>query len=671
MLTETSSLSGQGSATTCSPNSRSPLDAAIALAGAQLIGLQNPQGYWVFELEADCTISAEYILMMHFMDEINETLQAKIAHYLRKHQSPDGSYSLYAGGGGDLSCTVKAYYALKMAGDAIDAVHIVKARQWILANGGAAKANVFTRIMLAMFEQLPWKAVPFMPVEIMLLPRWFPFHLDKVSYWSRTVMVPLLILSTYRVKARNPGKIGVPELFVTPPDLEKNYFSHVKTPLGKAILLLDRAGWLLEPFIPGAVRRKATAKAHDWFMARLNGGDGLGAIFTAMVNAYEAMDYLGIPADNEHRLIARAAIDRLLIVKNDTAYCQPCVSPVWDTGLVALTLQEIDHRKADPSIQKALDSALHWLAGKQLHDEPGDWRIQRPKLAGGGWAFQFGNSYYPDLDDTAVVAQALLQDCNPAFAGNLERAGAWIAGMQSKNGGYGAFDADNTHYYLNQIPFADHGALLDPPTADVSGRCIMFLGNRLSRHPEYRPIIDRCIAYLRKQQETNGSWYGRWGTNYIYGTWSVLTGFESSGMAIDDPGIRKAVVWLKSKQLLDGGWGESNDSYHDADSHGESETSTAFHTSLALLALLSVGEAGSAEVDNGVNYLLKNQQADGFWKNEYFNAPGFPKFFYLKYHGYHKFFPLWALGRYRNERLTTAILPECTLAHCVHSPKGV
>lgn len=408
MFTEASSQSGQDTATSCSSKPQSSLDAAIALAASKLLRLQNKQGYWVFELEADCTISAEYILMMHFMDEINADLQTKIANYLRRQQNQDGSYALYSGGYGDLSCTVKAYYALKMAGDAMDALHLLKARQWILANGGAAKANVFTRIILAMFEQLPWRATPFMPVEIMLLPRWFPFHLDKVSYWSRTVMVPLLILSTYRVKARNPHKIGVPELFVTPPNSETNYFSQVKTPLGRAILLLDQVGRRLEPYIPKYVRRKATAKARDWFMARLNGEDGLGAIFTAMVNAYEAMDYLGIPADDAQRLIARAAIERLLVIKKDSAYCQPCVSPVWDTALVSLTLQEIDQCKADAVIQKALQSTLRWLADKQLSDEPGDWRIQRPELAGGGWAFQFGNSYYPDLDDSAVVAQTLL-----------------------------------------------------------------------------------------------------------------------------------------------------------------------------------------------------------------------------------------------------------------------
>ncbi|MBE0435915.1 MAG: squalene--hopene cyclase, partial [Methylomicrobium sp.] len=649
MLIETIFHPDQDASSTSRSYSRSSLDDAILCAKGRLLDLQSEEGYWVFELEADCTIPSEYILMMHFMGEIDATLQAKIVQYLHEQQGRDGSYPLYKGGPGDLSCTIKAYYAMKLAGDSIQASHMVKARRWILSRGGGAKANVFTRIMMAMFEQIPWRGVPFIPVEIMFLPKWFPFHIDKVSYWSRTVMVPLFILCTYKVKARNPNKVDISELFITPPGLEKNYFAHVKTPLGKSILAADRMGRLMEPLIPGFVRRKATIKARDWFMSRLNGYDGLGAIFTSMVNAYEAMDYLGIPADDERRLIAREAIDRLLVVKPDKAYCQPCVSPVWDTGLAALVLQEVDRRERDPIAEQSLTKALNWLASRQLSNEPGDWRMQRPNLPGGGWAFQFGNSHYPDVDDTAVVALAMIESGDREFAENIERAAVWIAGMQSAGGGYGAFDADNTHGYLNYIPFADHGALLDPPTADVSGRCVMFLSKLVDKQPEYRPVIDTCITYLRNQQEADGSWFGRWGTNYIYGTWSVLTGFESAGISKHDSQIRKAVVWLKSKQRADGGWGEDNDSYHDIGVRGESENGTAFHTSLALLALMSAGEAGCPEVKSGINYLLKNQQDDGFWKDDGFNAPGFPKFFYLKYHGYDKYFPLWALGRYRNE----------------------
>jgi squalene-hopene/tetraprenyl-beta-curcumene cyclase len=648
MLTENLAPSGADAISREFSSTSSPLDRAIALAKAELLRLQNPQGYWVFELEADCTIPAEYIVMMHFMDEIDSDLQAKLANFLRLQQSEDGSYPLFKGGAGDISCTIKAYYAMKMSGDSIYADHMRKARYWILAQGGAAKANVFTRIMLAMFEQIPWRGVPFIPVEIMLLPKWFPFHIYKVSYWSRTVMVPLSILCSYKVKARNPLKIDVAELFVTPPDQEQHYFSHVTTPLGKAILVLDKMGRLMEPLIPGFVRRKATARAQQWFTARLNGYDGLGAIFTAMVNAYEAMDFLGVPADNPQRQVARTAIDRLLVIKNDVAYCQPCVSPIWDTGLAILAIQEAERIDHDPQASRALNSGLQWLASKQLSNQAGDWQVQRPDLPGGGWAFQFGNSYYPDVDDTAVVAYAMILAENAQFAENIHRASVWIAGMQSQSGGYGAFDADNDHYYLNQIPFADHGALLDTPTADVSARCIMALGKQLEQCPEYSKVIEHCIAYLRQQQEADGCWFGRWGTNYIYGTWSVLLGFEAAGVDSNDPSIRRAVAWLKSKQRDDGGWGEGNASYHDDKIRGEFDTSTAFHTSLAVLTLLAAGEHTCSAVEAGVNYLLNKQQTDGVWKDQSFNAPGFPKFFYLKYHGYDKFFPLWALGRYRN-----------------------
>jgi squalene-hopene/tetraprenyl-beta-curcumene cyclase len=630
----------------------SPLDAAIRRAKDRLLSLQHREGYWVFELEADCTIPSEYILMMHFMDEIDEELQAKIAVYLRERQQADGSYPLFHGGPGDISCTVKVYYALKLAGDDIDAPHMRKARDWILAQGGAAHANVFTRIMLAMFQQVPWRAVPFIPVEIMLLPKWFPFHLDKVSYWSRTVMVPLFILCTYKVKARNPKKIGIRELFSVDPDQERNYFAHVKTPLGKAILGLERLGRMLEPLIPRAMRHKATEKARDWFVERLNGYGGLGAIFPAMVNAYEALDLLGVPPEDEKRRIARESIDRLLVIGEDSAYCQPCVSPIWDTGLASLALQEVNRYDRDSRLDAALTDACRWLVSKQLLDEPGDWQVNRPNLKGGGWAFQFENARYPDVDDSAVVAHALLQAENPEFDASLRRAADWIAGMQSSNGGYGAFDADNTYYYLNHIPFADHGALLDPPTADVSGRCAMFLARLMDRRPEFRPVVESTIEYLRKEQEPDGSWFGRWGTNYIYGTWSVLVGFETAGVPKDDPAVRKAVAWLKSIQREDGGWGEDNFTYHDTspDQRGRFHTSTAFQTGLALLALLAAGEAESPEVEAGVDYLLRHQEPDGFWKDESFNAPGFPKVFYLKYHGYDKFFPLWALARYRNER---------------------
>jgi squalene-hopene/tetraprenyl-beta-curcumene cyclase len=626
------------------------LNRAIEKAQDQLLSLQNDNGYWVFELEADCTIPSEYILMMNYLGEIDEALQSKIANYLRSRQSQDGSYPLFTGGFADISCSTKVYYALKLAGDSIEAEHMVRLRNYILSKGGAAKANVFTRIMLATFEQLPWRGVPYIPVEIMLFPSWFPFHLDKVAYWSRTVMVPLFILCTLKAKAKNPKKINILELFVTHPDEEQHYFPE-RTILNKVFLGLDFLGRATRPLIPKKSRDLAIVKAKDWIIERLNGEDGLGGICPAMMAAYQALLLLGMPKDHELIVTARKAIDKLLVINEHDAYCQPCLSPVWDTALAALALQEVDKGldAINPVTNQSLTRAYEWLKSKQLSDEPGDWRISKPNLEGGGWAFQFENPYYPDVDDTAVVGFAMAESKLPNLEESIHRATRWIVGMQSKNGGYGAFDVDNTHYYLDEIPFADHGALLDPPTSDVSARCAMLMAKVAQDHDEYLPALERTIDYIRNEQEVDGSWFGRWGTNYIYGTWSALLGLEQTSLSKTDPMYINAVKWLKSKQREDGGWGEDNASYHDKKLSGTYHFSTAFQTAWAVLGLMAAGEVASPEVKAGINFILHNQQADGVWNDKCFTAPGFPKVFYLKYHGYDKFFPLWALARFRNE----------------------
>ena len=626
------------------------LNRAIEKAQDQLLSLQNDNGYWVFELEADCTIPSEYILMMNYLGEIDEAVQSKIANYLRSRQSQDGSYPLFTGGFADISCSTKVYYALKLAGDSIEAEHMVRLRNYILSKGGAAKANVFTRIMLATFEQLPWRGVPYIPVEIMLFPSWFPFHLDKVAYWSRTVMVPLFILCTLKAKAKNPKKINILELFVTHPDEEQHYFPE-RTILNKVFLGLDFLGRATRPLIPKKSRDLAIVKAKDWIIERLNGEDGLGGICPAMMAAYQALLLLGMPKDHELIVTARKAIDKLLVINEHDAYCQPCLSPVWDTALAALALQEVDKGldAINPVTNQSLTRAYEWLKSKQLSDEPGDWRISKPNLEGGGWAFQFENPYYPDVDDTAVVGFAMAESKLPNLEESIHRATRWIVGMQSKNGGYGAFDVDNTHYYLDEIPFADHGALLDPPTSDVSARCAMLMAKVAQDHDEYLPALERTIDYIRNEQEVDGSWFGRWGTNYIYGTWSALLGLEQTSLSKMDPMYVNAVKWLKSKQREDGGWGEDNASYHDKSLSGAYHFSTAFQTAWAVLGLMAAGEVASPEVKAGINFILHNQQADGVWNDKCFTAPGFPKVFYLKYHGYDKFFPLWALARFRNE----------------------
>jgi len=617
------------------------LKQAILRAREALLALQHPDGYWCLELEADCTISAEYILMMHYMDEIDEDLQAKTAVYLREHQVDHGGWPLFYGGQFDMSCSVKAYYALKLAGDSPDAPHMEKARKAILAHGGAARSNVFTRITLALFGQIPWRGVPFIPVEIMLLPRWFPFHISKVSYWSRTVAIPLSILCSLKPRAKNPKQIHIRELFTTPPEKEKHYFP-IRSRLNRIFLWLDRVGRLVEHFIPKRIRWPAVEKAEKWFTKRLNGIDGLGGIFPAMVNAHEALACLEYPSDHPYRVSTKEALKKLLVIDEERAYCQPCVSPVWDTALSCLALQEEASGMAKENILRGLD----WLKDRQLLNGRGDWRENHPHLKGGGWAFQFSNSYYPDLDDTSVVAWAMAKTDPRRYDESIQRAVDWICGMQSRNGGFAAYDADNTYYYLNEIPFADHQSLLDPPTSDVSARCATLLAQLGHRDRE----LEACLDYLRKEQEENGSWLGRWGSNYIYGTWSALLALEKAGHRRDQAHIHRAVTWIKSVQRPDGGWGEDCDTYFYPERAGRGYASTPFHTAWSMLGLMAAGEVDSFQLRRGAEYLMRTQQADGLWKDEWFNAPGFPRVFYLKYHGYAKYFPLWALARYRNLR---------------------
>jgi squalene-hopene/tetraprenyl-beta-curcumene cyclase len=615
------------------------LSGAIKSARETLLKHQQPDGHWVYELEADCTIPAEYILMNHFTGEIDDELEQKIAVYLREQQDEHDGWSLYHGGCFDLSCSVKAYYALKLVGDDVNAEHMVRARNAILTHGGATNSNVFTRIALALFGQVPWRATPFIPAEVILLPKWFPFHISKVSYWSRTVMVPLFILCTLKPTAVNPRGVDIRELFIIPPEEEQHYF-RTNTFLSRAFLMLDHIGRLIEKLVPAFIRNVSIRKCEQWFLTRMNEEHGIGGIFPAMVNVYESLVILGYPKDHPVRIQARKAIDNLLVERGQSVYCQPCVSPVWDTALACQTMIEADNGNS-AEIKEGLD----WLRERQLKDEPGDWRQVRPDLQGGGWAFQYSNYHYPDLDDTSMVVWAMQRADKDDYAESIQRATDWTAGMQSKNGGFGSFEVDNTQYYLNSIPFADHGALLDPPTADVTARCIALLS--IVDKEKYAPNIQTAIKYIKSDQEPDGSWYGRWGTNYIYGTWSVLTGLEVAGEDTQEDYIRRAVDWLYSVQNEDGGWGESNDSYYPP-KHRRPYPSTAFQTAWALLALLSAGEVNSDAVQRGVDFLLKNQNVNGLWDDNSYTAPGFPRVFYLKYHGYTKYFPLWALARYRN-----------------------
>jgi squalene-hopene/tetraprenyl-beta-curcumene cyclase len=626
------------------------LTRGIESATQALLARQRSDGHWVFELEADATVTSEYVLLRHYLGEpVDAALEAKIAAYLRRIQGAHGGWPLFADGELDVSASVKAYFALKLIGDAIDADHMRRAREAVRARGGAARANVFTRTMLALFGFIPWRAVPAMPIEIMLLPKWFPFHLDKISYWSRTVIVPLLVLMAKKPQARNLKGVRIDELFLEPP---QTIGPAPKAPQQKASWFwffrgVDNFLHAIEPHFPKASRQRASDRAVAWVSERLNGEDGLGAIFPAMANSVMMFDALGYPESHPPRAIARKAIEKLLAVHEHEAYCQPCVSPIWDTGLVCHTLLEVGGEGALAQVKRGLD----WLVPKQILDVGGDWVARRPDLRPGGWAFQYANPHYPDVDDTAVVAMAMDRVQNLSgrqdFSASLSRAKEWILGMQSENGAWGAFDADNEFHYLNNIPFADHGALLDPPTEDVTARCLSMLA-QFGETAANSAAVKRAIDYLRRTQLAEGSWYGRWGMNYIYGTWSVLCALNAAGVDHAAPEMRKARDWLIAIQNDDGGWGEDGSSYKLDYKGCERAPSTASQTAWALLGLMATGDVDHPAVARGIEYLTAQQDADGFWNEPRYTATGFPRVFYLRYHGYSKFFPLWALARYRN-----------------------
>ena len=616
------------------------VDHAVAGAQAALLRRQNPDGHWVFELEADATIPAEYVLLEHFLDRIEPELERKIGVYLRQTQGAHGGWPLFHDGAFNISASVKAYFALKIIGDDPAAPHMLRAREAILAAGGAERANVFTRAQLALFGEVPWRAVPVMPVELVLLPRWFPFHLDKVSYWSRTVIVPLAVLMARKPRARNPRGVHVPELFRTPPAQIRDWIrGPFRSGWVRFFKHLDAVLQVVEPAFPAALRRRAEAWAVRFVTERLNGEDGLGAIYPAMANTVMMFDTLGYPPDHPDAATAWASVRKLLVIEEDRAYCQPCLSPVWDTGLAGHAIAEAEGA-ASPAVAHAAD----WLRGKQVLDVVGDWARARPDAVPGGWAFQYENPHYPDVDDTAVVGMLLHRQGDPSHAEAIARARDWIVGMQCRGGGWGAFDADNDKMFLNHIPFADHGALLDPPTADVTARCVSFLAQIGMAADD--PVLARALAWLRAEQMPDGSWFGRWGTNYIYGTWSVLCALNAAGVAADDPAMRRATAFLLATQREDGGWGEDNETYAEAPA-GTYHRSNPSQTAWALLGLMAAGEAAHPAVARGIAWLAAHQGADGEWEEAPYTAVGFPRVFYLRYHGYRLFFPLFALARYR------------------------
>jgi len=631
------------------------LNDSIRTARERFLNIQNEKGYWVFDLEADTTIPSEYILLQRFLGrEIPEDLKARFGNYLRNRQLDSGGWPLYYEGEGNISASVKAYFALKQLGDAPDAPHMARARAYVLERGGAAEVNVFTRIMLALFGQIPWETTPAMPIEIMLLPQWFFFHLYKISYWSRTVIVPLLILYAKRPVCRLRPAEGISELFVSPAEELRHLDRFAPGSFFKnCFLILDRFLKKADPIMPRVLRKKGLELAETWTLDRMKGEGGIGAIFPAMANAVMALKVLEYPDDHPEFVRGIQAIEDLLVDQGDESYCQPCLSPIWDTCLSLSAVLEAGVAADHHAAQNAVD----WLF-KQLILVPGDWVYRAPDLEPAGWAFQFENTFYPDVDDTPMVLMALLRAGalkETKYREKIGKAVKWVIGMQSSDGGWGAFDIDNNYLYLNEIPFADHGALLDPGTSDLTGRCIELLA--MLGYGRDFPPISRALDFLKREQEDCGAWFGRWGVNYIYGTWSVLKGLGRLGEDSSQPYIQRAVQWLKSCQNQDNGWGETCYSYTDPSLAGKGN-STPSQTAWGLLGLMAAGEVKSAAVQRGIHYLINQQDKEGKWDEKLYTGTGFPSVFYLRYHGYGQFFPLWALGEYRRLRMEKITLQD-------------
>ena len=621
-----------------------PLTRTVQSSADALLEKQAEEGFWRFDLEADTTIPAEYLFLQYFLGTVDVTRQEKLADYILSRQLQDGSWPLYEGGPGNISASVKSYFALKLAGKDPASPEMKLARQWVLTHGGAEGANVFTRITLAVYGQIPWRTVPAMLAEVIWLPKWFLlFNLHKVSYWSRCVIVPLLIIFAARPVHTLKTNQGIAELFVRDPESLKHLDGFNQGSLWKNLfILIDRMLKMTETLVPAGLRALSVRKAEKWMREHMRGEGGIGAIFPAMANAVMALKILGRDSTDPDMRRGIKAIEDLVLENEKETYVQPCVSPIWDTCLSISALTE-----AGISVDAApIQSATDWLFEKQVFVR-GDWSENAPDLDGGGWAFQFENDLYPDVDDSSMVIMALLRADAQANLDRRRRIAQgvnWVLGMQNPDGGWGAFDIDNHYEYLNNIPFADHGALVDPSTADLTGRCIEMLA--MLGYDRSFPPIARGIEFLRRGQEPSGSWYGRWGVNYIYGTWAVLVGLGALGEDPSLPYIRKAINWLKSIQNSDGGWGESCDSYDDPDLQGRYE-STASQTAWALLGLMAFGEATSESVARGINYLLRSYEGAGGWKEMPYTGTGFPRVFYLRYHGYSHYFPLWALGVYR------------------------
>lgn len=617
--------------------------AAADRGRAGLLARQQPDGHWVGELEGDTILESEYILLLAFLGRADDPKVRLAANYLLKQQLPDGGWANYPGGPAEVSVSTKAYFALKIAGHAADEPLMRRAAEVIHTLGGAEATNSFTRFYLALLGQLPYSACPSVPAELILLPRWFFFNVYAMSSWSRTIFVPLSVVDAHKPVTQLPESMHIRELFLDPPETPRwpakptrQWFSWTNFFLG-----IDWVMKKVERFGLTPLRRYAVRKAVAWMRERSAGSDGLGAIFPPIIYHAVVLKCLGVPADDPEMRWVLGLLDDLGIRDGDTLRLQPCLSPVWDTALSLAGLAEAGERGDGAEVE----AAVRWLLDKEVR-QPGDWTKTARKTEPGGWFFEYRNAFYPDTDDTAMVLIALARTGHASRAGcapAVRRAVNWLLAMQNSDGGWAAFDRNINQEILTKVPFADHNAMLDPSCPDITARVLEALshsGFRVGQKP-----VDTAVSFILGHQEDDGSWFGRWGVNYVYGTWQVLVGLAAVGFDMTTPVARRAVRWLKDCQNADGGWGESCRSYDDPATAGQGP-STASQTAWALMGLIAAGEAESAEVRAGVEYLIGTQDPDGGWAEEPFTGTGFPRVFYLKYHLYPVYFPLMALGRY-------------------------
>jgi squalene-hopene/tetraprenyl-beta-curcumene cyclase len=632
----------------------SALQDAIDRARDCLLSLQQPDGHWCGELEGDTILESEYVLLMAFLGREREPRVRKAAEYIFRKRRPEGAWSNYPGGPVDLSVSVKAYFALKLAGFDMQCPELITARELIRAAGGAENVNSFTKFYLAFLGQLPYANCPSVPAEMVLLPRWAYINIYAMSSWTRTIVVPLSIFSAHQPVRRIPRELGIRELFVEAP-------SKKRSPSAPSKRLFTWANFFLgvdalikgyERYAPQWLRRRAVREATRWMLEHFEDSDGVGAIFPPIIYTIICLKCLNYPDDSREMRYALKQLDDLMIEDEETLRVQPCFSPVWDTALSVNALSMAGTAGHDASLLRA----VRWLLDKEV-TRRGDWSLSNPGVEPAGWFFEYRNGFYPDIDDTAMVLMGLARS-GAAFRHDrvadesrakttwhpaAQRGIRWLLAMQNNDGGWAAFDRNINREILTKVPFADHNAMLDPSCPDITARVLEALGQY--GFDVAHPQAAKALGFLERTQDARGCWIGRWGVNYLYGTWQVLQGLEAIGMDRNHPMVRAAVRWLMAVQQEDGGWGESCRSYDDPSTAGQGPT-TASQTAWALLALIAAGEAASPSVRRGIHFLIQRQQRDGNWIEEEFTGTGFPKVFYLRYHLYRLYFPLMALARF-------------------------